>query len=98
MFANKVPANVLSLTHYQTLQAAVTRILKTEVARQTYAQILDGAPNVHNKHTHAGPHNRHEETGEEAYQAYDAFRPKFSLDLLSFPALVSFTTAFFGGV
>ncbi len=84
MNVSKVPANVLSPAHHRMLRDAITRILDTSVAREAYAQILDGAPTLFNSHSTVGKHNRHAETGDEAYQVYDAFRTTFSLDILSF--------------
>jgi hypothetical protein len=88
MSQTNIPAHVLSPDHFWILKDCTTRVASTDIARQSYAQILDGAPNSSTSHYTVGWHNVHDETCEKAFRAWDAFRDQFSFDILTFNPIV----------
>lgn len=84
MSLTKIPAHGLSPEHFHILKDCVTRVVNTNIARQSYAQILDGAPNSGTSHYTVGRHNVHEETCDDAFRAWDTFHGQFSFEMLSF--------------
>jgi hypothetical protein len=88
MSQTNIPAHVLSPDHFRILKDCTTRVASTDIARQSYAQILNGAPNSSTSHYTVGWHNVHDETCEEAFRAWDTFRDQFSFDILTFNPMV----------
>ncbi|KAK8159157.1 hypothetical protein IWX90DRAFT_291826 [Phyllosticta citrichinensis] len=88
-----VSLNDLSADHVESLKSTVARILATPVARQTFAQIVDGLPLYEDRREYPPPATHPLVDGRrdvcpEASQAMDTFRDNFSLDMLHFDTKV----------
>ncbi|KAK8220395.1 hypothetical protein IWZ01DRAFT_6015 [Phyllosticta capitalensis] len=80
----KVSLSDLSPDHVAPLKGTLTRILATEVARRTFAQIVDGVQLEDKRFEPSATHPGRSDVCPRAYEVLDAFRDNFSFDMLQF--------------
>ncbi|KAK7518626.1 hypothetical protein IWZ03DRAFT_151706 [Phyllosticta citriasiana] len=84
---DQVPLSDLSQEHVQALKTTLARVLDTEIAKRTFAQILDGLPLDQERYARPRVHPLVDgkcEVCSEAYDALEAFQNNFSFDMLRF--------------
>jgi len=91
---------ILDAHHLGALRLAIEKLLSTELAEFTYAQIIDGLPTTdsffdfHSLYRDSGhPIKTHETLCDEALERARAFRSKFDLMSLRFDPTVTLPSA-----
>ena len=93
MYADSAPktgnVEVLDTQHRQAFEHALARVLETEVAEQTFAQIIDGLPtrrsfSEFNPLPDAHPTRAHTELCPGMVERARAFRSEFKVTMLDF--------------